>query len=260
MAPVDPAHLLEIEHARRLADRLDVEGGDQLVAREDLLITVRPAETREVVDETGRQEAEVAIRGDGHRPVALAEPRLVGAENQRHVAERGQVVAERLIEQDLARGVREMIVAADDVRDAHLRVVDDDTEVVGRGAVGAQNDEIVELGVLEDDGPFDEIVDDGFAVLRPAETHGVRTRVVTGREVAARPVVDGLLPRGERGGALRVEIGRAAVARIGAAFAQQALGLRDVHGSALALKERTLVPRDLEPLETFDDRGDRCVS
>ena len=100
--------------------------------REDLLIAVRPAEARQIVDDGVGQEAEVAIRRDGHGAVALAEPRFVGAEDQRHVAERGKAVAERLIEQDLARRVGEVIVAADDVRDPHLGVVDDDAEVVGR--------------------------------------------------------------------------------------------------------------------------------
>ena len=94
---------------------VEIEGGDQLVAGEDLLIAVRPAEAGEIVDEPVGQEAEVAIGRDGHGAVALAEPRLVGPENQRDVPEGGQGIAERLIEQDLPRGVGEVIVAADDV-------------------------------------------------------------------------------------------------------------------------------------------------
>ena len=45
----------------------------------------------------------------------------------------------------LARGVGQVIVAADDVGDAHVVVVDDDGMHVGRHAVRAQDDEIVEI-------------------------------------------------------------------------------------------------------------------
>ena len=48
-----------------------------------------------------------------------------------------------------------MIVAADDVRDPHVEVVDDDAEVVGRRAVGTRDHEIVELGVGDLDAPLD---------------------------------------------------------------------------------------------------------
>ena len=41
-----------------------------------------------------------------------------------------------------------MIVAADDVGDAHVVIVDDDREHIGRRAVGAQHDDVVELVVL----------------------------------------------------------------------------------------------------------------
>ena len=41
-----------------------------------------------------------------------------------------------------------------DVRDAHVEVVDDDAEVVGRRAVGARDDQVVELVVGDlDRGP-----------------------------------------------------------------------------------------------------------
>jgi hypothetical protein len=62
-----------------------------------------------------------------------------------------------------------VIVAADDVRDVHVQVIDHDAEVVGRHAVGAQQDEIVELGVGKRDRAFDEIVPASLALLRRAK-------------------------------------------------------------------------------------------
>ena len=75
----------------------------------------------------------------------------------------------RLVDLGLARGVGQVIVAADDVGDAHVVVVDDDGEHVGRIAVGAQEDEIVEVLVLPDDAALDLVVDDGLAGLRRLE-------------------------------------------------------------------------------------------
>ena len=54
---------------------------------------------------------------------------------------------ERAVDLRLAEGVVQVVVAADHVRDAHVVIVDDDREIVGRRAVGAQQDQIVEFGI-----------------------------------------------------------------------------------------------------------------
>ena len=79
---------------------------------------------------------------------ALAEPLLVRAEDQRHVREPRGRGAERLVQQHLLGRVRNVIVAAHDVRDRHVDVVDHDREVVGRVTIGAQHDEVLDRGVL----------------------------------------------------------------------------------------------------------------
>ena len=58
-------------------------------------------------------------------------------------AKTGTGSAERLEDEDLPGRVAEVVVAADDVRDLHVGVVDDGGEVVGGGAVGAHEDEVV---------------------------------------------------------------------------------------------------------------------
>ena len=59
-----------------------------------------------------------------------------------------------------------MVVAADDVGDAHVVVVDDDGEHVGRRAVGAQDDEVVEVLVGEGDAALHAVLDHRLAVER----------------------------------------------------------------------------------------------
>jgi len=77
--------------------------------------------------------------------------------------------AERLINVLLPRGVGEMIVAANDLRDAHVVIVDDDREHVGRRPVRAQQHEIVDVLVGKHDAPLHGVVDDGLALARRLE-------------------------------------------------------------------------------------------
>ncbi len=67
-----------------------------------------------------------------------------------------------------------MVVAADDVGDAHVVIVDHHREHVGRRAVGAQQDEIVELGVLDGDAALDLVVDHRLALARRLEADDER--------------------------------------------------------------------------------------
>ena len=74
-----------------------VNARDQLVAREQLLVAARrPAEQREEIDHRLGQIALLLVLRHRRRAVALAQPLLVGPENQRHVRERRHRRAERV--------------------------------------------------------------------------------------------------------------------------------------------------------------------
>ena len=62
-----------------------------------------------------------------------------------------------------------MVVAADDMGDAHVVVVDHDREIVGRRAVAAQDDEVVEILVGEDDAALHPVLDHRLALARRLE-------------------------------------------------------------------------------------------
>ena len=72
----------------------------------------------------------------------------------------------RLVDDGLARGVGEVVVAADDVGDAHVVIVDDDGMHVGRRAVRTQDDEIVEILVREAHIALHAVVHDRLALGR----------------------------------------------------------------------------------------------
>ena len=87
--------------------------------------------------------------GEGDGAVALGEAGAVGAEDERDVRPHRSVEAEQIAEQRLRRGGRQQVVAADDLLDALIGVVDDDREVVGEGAVAAAEDDVVDgIGAL----------------------------------------------------------------------------------------------------------------
>ena len=76
------------------------------------------------------------------------------------MAEGGQGRAQGFIEKDLFRRIADVIVPPDDCVDPHGDVVDDHGQIVGRGAIAALNDKIVQFGILKDNIAFDDIRND----------------------------------------------------------------------------------------------------
>ena len=59
-----------------------------------------------------------------------------------------------------------MIVATNDMRDTHIPVIHHHAEVVGRVAVGALDDQVVELAVLEHRTAVHQILDHDLALIQ----------------------------------------------------------------------------------------------
>ncbi len=152
-----------------------------------------------------------------------------------------------------------MIVATDDVGDAHVVIVDHDSEHVGRCAVRTQQHKVVEVLVLPDDAALHLIVDHGFAAERRFQPD---RRLDAGRRlariaVAPQAVVEFSPALGARRFAhLREFFGRG-VAMIGVSGRQQLLGNLAVAGSAGELIDRVAVPFDAEPGQPVEDGVDR---
>ena len=70
---------------------------------------------------------------------------------------------------DLFRRVVHMVVATDNVGDAHVHIVGHHAEVVGGRAIGAGDDEVVERGIGNADFAFYQIIPAGNAVGRHFE-------------------------------------------------------------------------------------------
>ena len=174
-----------------------------------------------------------------------------------------------LVDKDLARGVGQMVIAADDVRDLHVGVVADNGEVVGGAAVGANQDHVVHdvggeghvavHGVVELDGAvvfgYLQAPNMGFACVDACLS------LFLGKN-AAGAVVTGIAALVLLGfGALGVKRFLRAEARIyGVALFQDLKGfLISVHalhlevGAVLAANLGALVPVKAEPFHGVDD-------
>ena len=103
-------------------------------------------------------------------------------------------VVERPEQQDVLRGVRDVVLAPDDVADLHVRVVDDDREVVQRRAVAPDDQEVAaDVRGVDLDLAADEVVPadrprarpgTGCAGRRPSASRAARS---SGVRFAQRP-------------------------------------------------------------------------
>ena len=151
-----------------------------------------------------------------------------------------------------------MVVAADDIGDAHVVVVDDDGEHVSRTAVGAQQHEVVEVLVGEGDAALHLVVDHRLALLRRAQAdHRLHAGGrLGGIAVAPAAVVARRAVLGARLLAhLRELLGRG-VTLVGVALGEQFLGDLAVTRRAGELVHDLAVPFQPQPLQPVDDRGD----
>ncbi len=216
---VEAFQLGEIEAGGRAADAWQVEGGDHFLGGKYLLVAVAPSEPDQVIAQRRRQVSHGAIGIHAQRPVALREFRAVGPMDQGNVRHAGNVPRQRIVDLLLARGVDQVVVAADDVGDAHVVIVDHDGEHVGRIAIATQQHEVVEVLVLPDHAALDLILDHGLAGLgRPEPDRGLHAgRRFRGVAVAPQAVIEARAALGARLFPHRREFLRRGVAAIGLA-------------------------------------------
>src|ERR671910_1711948 len=114
-----------------------VEPLDSLLAADDLVVPMTPAKTKQIVGNSLRKQAEfVAIGIDAERAVPLGKLCAVGTMDQRYVSVDRLGPAHGADDRQLPERIVEMVVATDHVRHAHVVIVDDYGQHVGRRSVG----------------------------------------------------------------------------------------------------------------------------
>lgn len=82
-----------------------------------------------------RQIAHLLVLLDRGGVATLGKLATVRAQDHGKMGEHRNVVASSFVDEDLARGVREVVVATDNVRDVHECIVADHGEVIGGRAI-----------------------------------------------------------------------------------------------------------------------------
>ena len=90
--------------------------------------------------------------------MSLAQLRLVRRENHGHMREFRHLPAQSGIELNVSWDARKPLLAPGDVGDAHLVIIHDGGEMVGRKAVRLERDEVVVQPVLELEVAKDDVV------------------------------------------------------------------------------------------------------
>ena len=159
---------------------------------------------------------------------------------------------QRLRQGELEAGVGEVVLAADDVADAEVEVVDDRGEEVGGGAVLAADDGVAEGRELDLDGAADQ-VGEGDRAVRQEEAPVRRPVGVRGARCQGGTVVAGRLAAGELGPAPGLQLLRGLEAGVDGTTGPEPLERSLVEGGALALPV-LLVPTHAEPGQILADR------
>ena len=110
---------------------------------------------------------------------------MIRPQDQRQVRELRRRKPQRLVEQHLARRIRNVILAADHVRHLHHRIVDDDGEVVGRPPVRSHEHRIADDVAAERHLTANEIAEGDVDPLRDPESND---RLLAGVDPAPRLV------------------------------------------------------------------------
>src|SRR5205085_4653120 len=109
-----------------------------------------PAEQGKKIAKRGGNKTRVAVsrQRDDCAVNSFRQLLSAGREDEREVGEARDGRAERLIDKNLLVSIRQVVLPAYDMRDAHLDVVANDREVIQRMPVRAQQHEVFDLGVV----------------------------------------------------------------------------------------------------------------
>ena len=153
-----------------------------------------------------------------------------------------------------------MVVAADNVGAAHIMVIDHHCQHIGRRAVGAQQDVVVDLGICDAHFALHGVLNDGVAFGRCFQSYGKGRlgRCFARIAVAPAAIIPHRLFGFPLGGAHIFQLFLSGKAFVGVAGFQQCKRHFSVTGSALGLENRLIVVIKAKPVEPFDDFFD-CV-
>jgi hypothetical protein len=259
-----PMHELRfIESSRGTAKMLGPEMCGHVGGSEPPVHVAGVSQMKQMIEDRGTQKASLAKFMHAGAAMALGQWGPVRTHQQSHVPVARASQLQRIEQHELARGIGEMIVAAQHMSHAHSRIIDGVAEKEGRRAVRASDDEITDNARREFLRPVDQVDEFNRGVVRYRKPQGwpkpacLPVRPFCRREIAARPGVARRLARHLLQLAGQLEILRRAIARVRQLAGLQpgeqgsiicaSLGLRIGRGWPADI--RSLVPVEPEPTE-----------
>ena len=124
-----------------------------------------PSEAQEIVPHACGGIAHGRPVLDAECAVALGQLLAVFSMDQRHVSPDGRFPSHGTVDEHLPGRVVQVVVASDDVGDAHVVIVDDDGQHVDRRSVGPEHDHVVELFVPDRDNALNPVLNPCHAIV-----------------------------------------------------------------------------------------------
>ena len=250
---VELLDLGEVEVRRGAAEGRKVEPFGERGEAGPGLDRLRGAEAGEQREQGERLDPGLAQRVDPGRAEALGQFAF-GGDEQGFVGEVRRRAAERFEHLDLGRAVRDMVLAAHDVGDGEVDVVDHAGQEVEPAAVGAADDGVADQRGVELLVAADEVVPFDRRIVVEAEAP-VRGDAVGDGRVGGLALVDRRQAAAEQDLAAQVEFFGGFVAGVDAARRLEPVELALVEGKALGLANDA-VGGEAEPGEVGVDRVD----
>ena len=196
--------------------------------------------------------------------MTFAQPRLVRAKNQRDMRKHWQRLTKRPIDHDLLGRIGKMIGTAQHMADAHVQIVDDNAQVIGRPAIRAQQNKVLDLGVGKLHVAKNRVLECGTPTLWDSEANRSTFAVCyTLFGCFLRNVAAGIARHASFGDALRallLKLFLAAEAVIRMAAVEETAGRSAIQLHAIGLKERPLIPIDAQPAQPDENAIDHLRS
>jgi hypothetical protein len=156
----------------------------------------------------------------------------------------------------LPRRIVQVVVTTNYVTDFHIRIVDNDSEVVGWRTIGSSYDQVIELCIVELDAPSYHILDDDRSFERIPEAHN---RIDAGSCPGAfttTAVIPNALSRVHLALPQFVEFLARTVAVIGLILGKPLLNHFTVSIEPLRLEKRTFIRIETQPRHTVENGVD----
>ena len=163
--------LFQVQPGRSATDAFQIEPGTGLFVGKKLVVTMAPPQPRKIIPQRLRRVSHCGIFLDASRAMPFGQLFAIGAVDQGNMRPYRLCPTHRIVDLRLTRGIVQMIVAPDHMRDTHVMIVHHNRQHISRCAIGAQQHHVVQLIVAEGYLTLNSIGDYGRAVARGFQTN-----------------------------------------------------------------------------------------